>query len=118
MTDARQPRSARGLTLGGMKSTAQIRATFSNRSIPALRIKLATTLSDKFVLPSMPGYGFSRKPTGTGWEPRPYRTSLGGADEAPRVYPLRCPGRQRIECFLLVILAVKWLVLGRNRARL
>jgi len=30
-----------------------------------------------------------------------HRTSLGGADEAPRVYPLRCPGRQRIECFLL-----------------
>src|SRR5882762_11216423 len=31
----------------GMKSTAQARATFSNRSIPALRIKLATTLSDR-----------------------------------------------------------------------
>ena len=29
-----------------------------------------------------------------GLEPRPHRASLGGADEAPRVHPLRRPGRR------------------------
>ena len=46
------------------------------------------------VIPSLPGYGFSGKPTGTGLGPRPHRASLGGADEAPRVHPLRRPGRR------------------------
>ena len=45
--------------------------------------------SDAFhlVIPNMPGYGFSGKPSPTndGWDP-PDRTSLGGADEAPRLH--------------------------------
>ena len=46
------------------------------------------------VIPSMPGYGFSGKPTGHGLESRPHRARLGGADEAPRLHPLRRPGRR------------------------
>ena len=40
--------------------------------------------SDAFhlVIPLMPGYGFSGKPTTTGWDPRPHRTFLDCADEA------------------------------------
>ena len=43
--------------------------------------------SDAFhlVIPSLPGYGFSGKPTDDRLGPRPHRTRLGRADEAPRV---------------------------------
>ena len=41
------------------------------------------------VIPSMPGYGFSGKPTTTGWDARPHRTCLGRADEAPWVHEIR-----------------------------
>ena len=37
------------------------------------------------VIPSLPGYGFSGKPTATGWDPHPHRASLGRADAAPRL---------------------------------
>ena len=52
--------------------------------------------SDAFhlVIPSMPGYGFSGKPTATGWEPGPHRPCLGDADEAPRIPALRVAGRR------------------------
>jgi pimeloyl-ACP methyl ester carboxylesterase len=46
------------------------------------------------VIPSLPGYGFSGKPTATGWDPAPHRTRLGHADEAPRVHPVRRAGRR------------------------
>ena len=46
------------------------------------------------VIPSMPGYGFSGKPTEHGLGPRAHGPSLGGADEAPRLHPLRRPGRR------------------------
>jgi hypothetical protein len=44
------------------------------------------------VIPSMPGYGFSGKPTHTGWDPD-HIARLGGADEAPGLQALRRPGR-------------------------
>ena len=34
------------------------------------------------VIPSMPGYGFSGKPTTAGWDP-PHRARVGRADETP-----------------------------------
>ena len=46
------------------------------------------------VIPSMPGYGFSGKPTEVGWGARSHRASVGGADEAPRLHPLRRSGRR------------------------
>ena len=49
------------------------------------------------VIPSMPGYGFSGKPTSTGWGPERMAPSLGRTDEAPRLHPLRRPGR-RLGC--------------------
>ena len=50
--------------------------------------------SDAFhlVIPSMPGYGFSGKPTTRAGNP-PHRARVGGADEAPRVQPIRGAGR-------------------------
>ena len=47
--------------------------------------------SDAFdlVIPSMPGYGYSGKPTTTGWDPAAHRACLGRADEAPRVHEIR-----------------------------
>jgi hypothetical protein len=48
------------------------------------------------VIPSMPGYGFSGKPTTTGWGPERL-SSLGRTDEAPRLQPLRRP-RRRLGC--------------------
>ena len=47
--------------------------------------------SDAFhlVIPSMPGYGFSGKPTETGWGPDHIAPRLGGADAAPGIRPLR-----------------------------
>ena len=46
------------------------------------------------VLPSLPGYGFSGEPTELGWDPGRV-ARLGGADAAPRLHPLRRPGRRR-----------------------
>ena len=43
------------------------------------------------VIPSMPGYGFSGKPTSTGWGPERMGRSLGGADEAPRLHAATSP---------------------------
>ena len=55
--------------------------------------------SDAFhvVIPSMPGYGFSGKPTSDRLGPRAHRTRLGRADEAPRLHALRRAGR-RLGC--------------------
>ena len=55
------------------------------------------TAEDAFhlVLPSLPGYGFSGEPTELGWDVRPHRARLGGADAPPRLHPLRRPGRRR-----------------------
>ncbi len=49
--------------------------------------------SDAFhvVIPNMPGYGFSGKPTTTGWDPVRIATCLDHADEAPRLQALRRP---------------------------
>ena len=46
--------------------------------------------SDAFhlVIPSMPGYGFSGKPTTPGLGPRPHRTCLDRADEAPWIHAI------------------------------
>jgi pimeloyl-ACP methyl ester carboxylesterase len=43
--------------------------------------------SDAFhlVIPSIPGYGYSGKPTTTGWDPWTDRECLGRADEAPGI---------------------------------
>ena len=46
------------------------------------------------VLPSMPGFGFSGKPTEHRLGSRPHRASLGRADEAPRLHALRRAGRR------------------------
>jgi pimeloyl-ACP methyl ester carboxylesterase len=45
------------------------------------------------VIPSLPGHGFSARPTSTGWDPVRIAPGLGGADEAPRVHPVRGAGR-------------------------
>ncbi len=49
------------------------------------------------VTPSMPGYGFSGKPTSTGWGPERIGQAWAGTDEAPRLQPLRRP-RRRLGC--------------------
>ena len=46
------------------------------------------------VIPSLPGYGFSGKAQRHRLGPGPHRASLGGADEAPRLHPLRRAGRR------------------------
>ena len=52
--------------------------------------------SDAFhvVIPNMPGYGFSGKPTEAGLGPDPHRARLGRADEAPRLRAVRGGGRR------------------------
>ena len=45
------------------------------------------------VIPSLPGHGFSAKPDQHRVGSRPHRTGLGGADDAPRVHPVRGAGR-------------------------
>ena len=46
------------------------------------------------VCPSLPGYGFSGKPTAPGWGVERIAAGLGDADGAPRLRPLRRPGRR------------------------
>ena len=46
------------------------------------------------VIPSLPGHGFSAKPTATGLGSRPHRPGLGRADETPRLHPVRGAGRR------------------------
>ena len=50
--------------------------------------------SDAFhlVIPSMPGYGFSGKPTAHRLGPRAHRARLGRADEAPGIHRYVAPG--------------------------
>ena len=57
------------------------------------------TAADAFhlVIPSLPGYGFSGKPTATGWNP-PHRKGLGDADAAPRLHAVRGAGRRLGQC--------------------
>ena len=52
--------------------------------------------SDAFhlVIPSLPGYGYSGKPRQRRLGPRPHRTRLGRADEAPRLPALRLARRR------------------------
>ena len=51
--------------------------------------------SDAFhlVIPSLPGHGFSAKPTSHRVGSGTHRTRLGRADEAARIRPVRRPGR-------------------------
>ena len=49
------------------------------------------------VIPSMPGYGFSGKPTSTGWGPERMGRAWAELMDAPRLHPLRRPGR-RLGC--------------------
>ena len=46
------------------------------------------------VCPSLPGFGFSAKPTTTGWGVDRIASSLGGADGSPRLRALRRAGRR------------------------
>ena len=52
--------------------------------------------SDAFdvVIPSLPGYGFSGKPTAPGWTPDRHRQRVGDADAAPRLHAVRGAGRR------------------------
>ena len=54
------------------------------------------TASDAFhlVIPSLPGYGFSGKPTATGWDPARTARAWVAADEAPRLPALRVARRR------------------------
>ena len=57
------------------------------------------TEADAFhlVIPSLPGHGFSGKPTATGWDPARVARAWVGADESPRIHRVRGPGR-RLGC--------------------
>ena len=46
------------------------------------------------VIPSMPGYGFSGKPSTPGWGPERIASGIDRADEAARLRPLRRLGRR------------------------
>ena len=50
------------------------------------------------VIPSLPGYGFSGKPTAPGWNPVTHRPGVGDADAAPRLHAVRGAGRRLGEC--------------------
>ena len=54
------------------------------------------TAADAFhvVIPSLPGHGFSGKPTAPGWTPVTHRPGLGDADAAPRLHEIRGAGRR------------------------
>ena len=56
----------------------------------------AATRRDAFhvVCPSIPGFGFSGKPTETGWGVERIADVVGRADGPPRLRPLRRPGRR------------------------
>ena len=58
------------------------------------------TAADAFdlVIPSLPGYGFSGKPTAPGWNPAAHRAGLGDADAAPRLHAVRGAGRRLGQC--------------------
>ena len=58
------------------------------------------TAADAFdvVIPSLPGYGFSGKPTAPGWDVPAHRQGLGRADEAARLHALRRAGRRLGQC--------------------
>ena len=60
------------------------------------------TAADAFdlVIPSLPGYGFSGKPTAPGWNPVTHRPGVGDADAAPRLHALRGAGRRLGQCRL------------------
>ncbi|MEU2773880.1 epoxide hydrolase [Streptomyces sp. NPDC007162] len=49
------------------------------------------------VIPSLPGFGFSQKPTETGWTVSRIRRRMGGADEASRLPEMGRAGR-RLGC--------------------
>ena len=72
------------------------RAAEDHRSARRIPPRTAARAEDAFdvVIPSMPGYGFSGKPTSTGWGPERMGTRLGNADEAPRLHALRRAGRR------------------------
>ena len=46
------------------------------------------------VIPSLPGHGFSAKPTATGWDPARIARAWVVADEAPRIHAVRGAGRR------------------------
>ena len=46
------------------------------------------------VIPSLPGHGFSAKPTATGWDPQRIARAWTDADAAPGLHALRRPGRR------------------------
>ena len=52
------------------------------------------TAADAFhlVIPSLPGYGFSGKPTAPGWNPGQHRQGVGDADATPRLHKVRGAG--------------------------
>src|SRR5689334_11937735 len=50
------------------------------------------------VIPSLPGYGFSGKPTSPGWGRTAHCQGVGGVDEPDRLQPLRGPGRRLGKC--------------------
>ena len=46
------------------------------------------------VIPSIPGYGFSGRPTDKGWDPERIARAWGELDEASRIHALCRPGRR------------------------
>ena len=58
--------------------------------------------SDAFdlVIPSLPGYGFSGKPTATGWTPVTHCACVGDVDATPRLHAVRGAGRGLGKCRL------------------
>ncbi len=50
------------------------------------------------VIPSMPGYGFSGKPTTTGCDPQPHCTCMDRTDEAPRIHTAMGAQGGRLGC--------------------
>ena len=57
------------------------------------------TAADAFhlVIPSLPGYGFSGKPTPPGWNPA-HRARVGDAHATPRLHEIRRAGRRLGQC--------------------
>ena len=67
-----------------------------DRPAQPTRRHTAATRTDAFdvVVPSMPGYGFSGKPTATGWDPVHIAERLDRADAAPGIHAVRRAGRR------------------------